>query len=391
MPYCRVMIETTTRGPVYRKDFDAALIFAPIVEAFASALVSQHAVQPGEHYRALITPGYGDAAVSRGMLWLDSRVTALELPAWLNLVLPDDGQHATEPLSYFTLELRFVESGVIYRQDLGILTLGAFWSNVQAALVRMRVLQEGEVYYPRLFIRDDDAGDFEHEEVHLLAYGADDAVVEIVAPSEEGPQFPVKALSELPVIDTHSVKLIGAEDEALDGEAAQDTLRIYIAQDVLSALQAIARSEVQVEQGGMLVGEVYRRADDPDRLMVVITDHVVAQGTSASLVELRYTFESWLTSAAQVRERFPGKRIVGWYHTHLVHLAVRDESAADQTTQTDLFFSSDDHFVQRQFFREPWYVAMVLGQRGRAVFYRWFGDVISANAIFYVIAPQRSP
>lgn len=383
--YCRVMIESTTRGLVYRKDFEPEPIFTPLVQAFASALVSRQIVQEGEHYRALIVPGYGEATLPHGTLSRDPQKAAEALPAWLNLLCAGDGLGSTTPLSYFTLELRFVESGLIYRQDLDILALDYFWSNVQTALVRMRVLQHGDLYYPQLFICADDQADFEHEEVQRLPGEGDSALVEVVAVSA-APELASLSPEALPVIGEHSVTLIGAQ--TADEVAHQDALRIYITQDALAALEAIARAEVDVEQGGMLVGQVYRNAAHPDGYLVVITDYLVAEGTHASLVELRYTFESWAHSTAQLRERFPGKRIVGWYHTHLVHLTVRDADAPEQTTRTELFFSSDDLFMHRQFFREPWHVAMVLGQPGHAVFYRWFGETISANATFYILPPE---
>jgi hypothetical protein len=60
MTYCRVSIEHTTRGRVYKKDFDPQHVFGPLVRAFASEIVRQGAVPEGEHYTAIIVPRYED-------------------------------------------------------------------------------------------------------------------------------------------------------------------------------------------------------------------------------------------------------------------------------------------------------------------------------------------
>ena len=38
MKYCRVSIEHTTRGRVYKKDFDPQHVFGPLVRAFVSEI-----------------------------------------------------------------------------------------------------------------------------------------------------------------------------------------------------------------------------------------------------------------------------------------------------------------------------------------------------------------
>jgi len=89
----------------------------------------------------------------------------------------------------------------------------------------------------------------------------------------------------------------------------------------------------------------------------------------------------------RLREQYPGKQIVGWYHTHLVQIALSSEEAPDQFQATELFFSPEDRFMHRRFFSDPWYVAMVLGPQGNTAFFRWFGDRISANRCYHVIPP----
>ncbi len=389
MTYCRVKIETTTRGQVYQKDFDPLNIFGPLVQVFVSALVTQAVIRQGEHYRALIFPRYTDTLNDTPMLIVDAAQAQEDYPAWLNVICAEDAP-ADDPITYFVLELRFPDSGVVFKQDLDILTLSHFWGNLQAALVKMHVLQEDDAYYPRLCIRDDGQQDFEREEVTIIAADDDDdlVLVEMVEKDERGPEFATKSASEFTVLATDEVELVSAatlDPAVLNG---QQDVQIFITQDTFAALQAIARADVEVEQGGMLIGQVYHNAENAAQFIVEITDHVVSEETAANLVELRYTFESWARSTVQIKARFPGKRIVGWYHTHLIKTAVRSGETDDEIASTDLFFSGDDHFMHRQFFSDKWYVAMVLGQAGSAVFFRWFGDQISANQRFYIISAQ---
>ncbi len=393
MPYCRVMIETTTRGQVYKKDFEAINVFGPLVQLFVSALVSEGAVQEGEHYRSLIHPHYDGTPADNPAITIDHATAQQDYPAWLNLVFDGSGAQPDAPLTYFTLELRFRESGIIYTHDLPVLNLSYFWSNLQSALLKMNVLQNGDLYYPRLYLRDDDDANFAQEEASIVAAADDEPLlVEIVEADDSGPAFPTIDRDTFTILDTQEVELVSVGSSHRGAlNTGQDDVQIFITQDTYAALQAIARTDVQIEQGGMLVGDIYRDQAHPNRFVIAITDYIVAEETTANLVELRYTFESWLRGSAQVRERFPGKRIVGWYHTHLIKMAVRSGDSGE-VASTDLFFSQDDRFMHRQFFNDAWYVAMVLGQQGNAVFFRWFGDRISANQRFFVIPPEdRAP
>jgi hypothetical protein len=138
----------------------------------------------------------------------------------------------------------------------------------------------------------------------------------------------------------------------------------------------------------MLVGYIYTDAAGPGYL-VQITDYIPAEGALSHIAELRYTFESWQRRTTLLKERFPGKRIVGWYHTHLVQMEFYTDDSRQATFATSLFFSRDDIFMHRQFFREKWYVAMVLDPQGNAAFFQWTGDQIQLGRRFYVIEPAQ--
>ena len=69
-------------------------------------------------------------------------------------------------------------------------------------------------------------------------------------------------------------------------------------------MQAIARLDVKVEQGGVLVGQVYR--DPGGRYLVEITGHIVAEDANANVAEFRYNFDAWLRQSEQFKGSVPG-------------------------------------------------------------------------------------
>jgi hypothetical protein len=384
MIYCRVSIEHTTRGCVFKKDFDAQHVFGPLIRAFASEFVRQGAIQEGEHYNSFITPRYDGSPMANARVEVDKAKAQEPRPAWLNIEAPNGALRPDQHLAFFTLELRFHESGIIYHQDVQIVTLDYFWQNIQTALVQMRVLKNGDLYIPRIAIRDDDQANFDREEVRLFALEDETPLIELVEVESSAPDFPHKSIGAFAPVEARDVGLVSPVELTQLDEARQNQVQIFIAQETFEALQAIARLDVQVEQGGALVGQVYR---DGESFLVEITGHIVAEGASANLAELHYNFDSWLRQSEVLKARFPGQQIVGWYHTHLVQISVQPDDPAQELQTTELFFSDHDRFMHRQFFSDPWYVAMVLGPQGNAAFFRWFGDKISANRRFYVLKP----
>lgn len=380
MQYCRIKIETAERGCVYQKDFDAQHIFGPLVRLFAGELVNNNLVQEGEHYNANIVPRYETTMSQTPIVRVDHALASEQLPDWLNLALNGNAQAETA-LTFFTMELRFRESGVIYAQDMSVLVLEHIWTNLQTALVKMHVLAAGDQYMPKVYFRSDDQADFTREIFHVMQ-SADEPLIELVEVEAEPPALPVKSPAEFDVLATETVTGASAVELVAPDEARQADVQIYLRQATYEALQAIARQDVQVEQGGVLVGHIYRHADNAAHYLVEITDHIPAQDAAANIAEFHYDFDVWQSLLAQLRTSYPDKRMVGWYHTHLLKMAL---SADQDEPTTDLFFSEQDRFMHRQFFADPYYVAMVLGAAGNAVFFRWFGDRISCNQQFFLI------
>ena len=86
--------------------------------------------------------------------------------------------------------------------------------------------------------------------------------------------------------------------------------------------------------------------------------------------------------------QYPGKQIVGWYHTHLVSIASSPTQPRQPYKLPNCFSRIMTVLCTASFSADPWYVAMVLGPQGNAAFFRWFGDKISSNRRFYVFRPD---
>lgn len=101
----------------------------------------------------------------------------------------------------------------------------------------------------------------------------------------------------------------------------------------------------QVEEGGFLIGKVYRDGERSGRYLLEITEALKAEHTGASLLHFTFTGDSFANVKVQLRQHHPGDRVLGWYHTHLF-------PATD-----DLGLSSIDLRLHFGTFTIPWQVA----------------------------------
>jgi len=107
---------------------------------------------------------------------------------------------------------------------------------------------------------------------------------------------------------------------------------------VLRAVEEHSYSDLLNEVGGMLVGEVSATS-------VTISGFVPALKAQGSQVSLTFSHDVWTDILKSVTKDFPGKNIVGWYHTHPGH---------------GLFLSDYDKFIHTNFFPDRSHVAVVI-------------------------------
>lgn len=398
MEYLRAIIHSDTRGPLYKKDFKVQKVFDTFVHLHVSKLINTGEVYEGEYYKALIFPGYGQYQRKKQKEQRQLRRTHPGTKeGWIALKAPEPA-NPEQPMDFFTLELHLVDRPLptVLSENFLLHEIDYFWLSVERALEQVKILEYQEPREHRLYACNDDLCDFDLEELYTLQEEANE-LIEIASPEMPATDLPLvfrqKTLKDFTLLETKRMiwgKLV--EDAPEYTSYVKDSppagMQILITPTALASLQQTARSHVEVEIGGALIGHIYQNADAPGYL-VEITDHILLQNTLASEVELRITFESWSEQSTVLKERYPGKRIVGWYHTHLDIVRQTHFTESHVLYSTPIFFSQDDHFTHRQFFRGKWYVAMVLDTDGYLVFYQWEEHEIVPAHVFYIVEPEK--
>ena len=118
-----------------------------------------------------------------------------------------------------------------------------------------------------------------------------------------------------------------------------------LARSALNDMHRHGRSEPEVEVCGVLVGNVYRDAHGPYLHVEATVRGTHAAGRTA---QVTFTAETWNHINDEMERLHPGRRILGWYHTH---------------PGFGIFLSEMDLFIQNNFFPEPWQVAYVYDPR----------------------------
>ena len=99
----------------------------------------------------------------------------------------------------------------------------------------------------------------------------------------------------------------------------------------------------EVEVGGALVGQWCQ--DQTGEQYIVVKHVLPARYTKQGAVYLTFTQDTIIDFHAQIDKRFEGDKIVGWFHTH---------------PRMGVFLSEFDTWLHRNFFPEPYQVALVI-------------------------------
>src|SRR6185312_10334604 len=372
--YLRLVV-TSTDGTVRQNDYDVTRLLGHFVRVMVSDMIGDGILREGLHYSAVIIPRYEGTPQRTPVAFVDEKPHH-KRDGWLNIEFDGEPQPDT-PISFCTLEVRVAEKTITCRKDFQLkIELSSILVDKDSA--RGTVFHEAGKYTYQLFAREDNESSLEPEKGHIrLSKAEADELVEISPLEEQTVALPEKSLDDFEIEEVVGVK------------PAPESVQIVITRSALGAVQQIARNGAKVEEGGVLVGNIFTVPSSSAHL-VEISAQIFAEEARGTRFELRYTFESWQKRTAELKEKFPGRRVVGWYHTHLVKAKVFDEEQQHMSV-TEHFFSSSDHFMHRQFFPEKWYVAMVLNPDGEAAFFQWDGNEIVRAKGFYVVKDEIAP
>jgi proteasome lid subunit RPN8/RPN11 len=133
-------------------------------------------------------------------------------------------------------------------------------------------------------------------------------------------------------------------DSPFDDGESLPVVTIFLAQPAYARIHVHAASDLDNEVGGILVGHRFRDSVTESPFLV-IENVLPALYTRQSSVHLTFTQDSIVHYHSIIEQRFAGKRIVGWYHTH---------------PRMGVFLSHYDTWLHNHFFPESWQVALVV-------------------------------
>ena len=373
MKYLKLQIDDPHGETLYERDLKPETLFREFVRRMMIKLLLQGTVLEDECYTVTIVPRYGTyIKLAPSLAGVSSEILPLG-DKWIEISF-EEPFNFHEPVHFFTVQIYIKDRNLLYRQDCQVShTLEQYLKrDLGHTLIQKGVIRNGDSMIPRLFTRDDDSADFDKEHYPQLQHQVESLLEFVDEPQEI--VFPKRHKEHY-------------SNTTLVGEPAKDDICIFIQQKTMNALIEEGKQSTAVERGGVLVGTVYENADQGKHI-VEISDLIIGEHMVSSMTQLRYTFESWQAQHQRMQEDFLDKRIVGWYHTHLIEGGIYQRQNSERSK---LFFSRDDHFLHKQFFPEPWHVAMVLDPKGNSIFFQWKGKEVVGCDGYYIFEDLRNP
>lgn len=151
------------------------------------------------------------------------------------------------------------------------------------------------------------------------------------------------------------------------GDRVEENKNIYILQSVYKEIHKFTQNKTTNESGGMLVGTVL---EELGKTNIIISGFVEAKYCEATPTTLKFTHETWEYVHKEIEKKHPGKKIVGWIHTH---------------PDFGIFLSEYDKFIHQNFFNEDYQVAYVVDPIQKIEgFYFWINEKIEKCKGFYI-------
>ena len=126
------------------------------------------------------------------------------------------------------------------------------------------------------------------------------------------------------------------------GKHVEENKNIYIAQDVYRKIRKFTKNKLTNEAGGILVGHTI---EELGKTNIMITGFIEAKHSEGTPTTLTFTHETWEYIHAEVARKYPGKKILGWIHTH---------------PDFGIFLSDYDKFIHENFFNDENQIAYVV-------------------------------
>jgi len=129
-----------------------------------------------------------------------------------------------------------------------------------------------------------------------------------------------------------------------EGDLPKQHLEVFLTQGAYIRACAHAGSDLDNEVGGWLIGK-WRVDKKLNQEFIVIEKILPASYTKQGRAYLTFTHDSQVAMLGVLEKRYPGKTILGWYHTH---------------PRMGIFMSHYDTWLHQNFFQGAWQVALVI-------------------------------
>ena len=149
--------------------------------------------------------------------------------------------------------------------------------------------------------------------------------------------------------------------------------RVFMAYACLKQMLAHTQRNLDAEIGGILLGQVFRS----DRgVVTVLTEAVAAVSTDSGLGHVTFSHDTWADLYQYLESLATDADIVGWYHTH---------------PGFGVFFSSQDRFIQDNFFSGPGQVGIVVDPvaKSAVLFASYEGETVACSGFWVTTAEEN--
>ena len=156
------------------------------------------------------------------------------------------------------------------------------------------------------------------------------------------------------------------------GQVGKDDLPVFVDLDVMREMEAHARSNTEVELGGVMLGGQY--VDHQGEPFIMVTDSLRARHYEATKGSFKFTRDTWSQITRERAQLATDIQMVGWYHTH---------------PNWGVFLSGMDLFICDNFFNRPLDVALVIDPCSRERgWFQWDGKTTKKRSTggFFLIA-----
>jgi hypothetical protein len=234
---------------------------------------------------------------------------------------PHIQMHPTEGIRHFVVQL-FDFQTRLYK---GIYDVNDIFLHGASYLLheghkKDQVSMNDNPYYYAIFPSQETVRSAPPEAFPIDAYDVE-GVFRLPPQAKDDKRIIFKPIPEPPLPKRH-LDSFGTVTQAGKGEPQAG--QIIIPKDRYDELEYGLKLSETIEQGGYLLGNIWRMPDSPEsekdpnfKWIVEVTDLLMAEDTIGSPATLLFTGDSWSKISRQIDQNYANRKLVGWFHTHV--------------------------------------------------------------------------